>query len=251
MKSRYSKPMIWMFLLPIGIFLSSCYTSPKPVYQMKPLAEESRWYLGGEYVKSEVENIEAAAAFDRTIDTEWVFDVEIANHTDQPVLVVPEKFYIKPMQRRNDTVFSPGKYIYAIDPERKLLEIDKDIAQEEAHYTSARSTDGLISMLDLFADIATIGKKKTPEEIEQEEIEDAEREESQVEREIRHEESMNDLTDLRGNWENLTLRKTTLLPGYFIDGKVYFPAKRNVNYLELCLPVEKTTNTFLFQIVVF
>jgi hypothetical protein len=238
-----------MFLLPIGIFLTSCYTSPKPVYQLKPMAEESRWYLGQEFVKSDAENIEIAVAFERTVGSYWIFDVEIANLSDQAVLVAPEKFYIKPMQGRSDTIISAGKYIYAINPEQKLLEIDKHIAREEAHYASAMGTDATISILDLFSDIATIGKEKTPEEIEQEEHEDAEREASRTDTEIRHENSMNQLVDMRGNWENLTLRKTTLFPGYFIDGKVYFPAKRNVNYLELSFPVENTLSTFVFQVV--
>lgn len=247
MNSRFSKTVLSLLLLPVGFFLTSCFTSPAPVYRLKPLAEESRWHSGQEFVKSRSGDIEITAAFDRTVGGYLVFDVEIANLSGQQVLTAPENFYYLPMPGKNDTIVSPGKYIYAINPEQKLLEIDKEIAQETANYASAVGTDAAISILELFSDAAAIGKTKTNEEIEREQREDIEREVSQTNTEISHQTHMNQLSDARENWEMLPIRKTTLDPDYFINGKIYFPARQNAPYLKLCLPVGKSMNIFVFE----
>jgi len=161
MKVFYVREQLVIFLF--LMFLVSCYVSPSPIYKLNPVSENTFWLFGQEYTKASNENIEIAFAFERMIDGNLIFDIEITNISDQTILISPEKFYYYPIHSIDESTSDQNNKIFAIDTEIKLHEVDSKISQETARYKSSTDTDNAISLFDLMSDISTIGKKKKTE----------------------------------------------------------------------------------------
>jgi hypothetical protein len=237
-----------LVILPFLMFFVSCYVSPSPIYKLNPISDNTFWLFGQEYTKSTHKDVEIAFAFERMIDGNLIFDIEITNISDQTILISPENFYYYPMQSIEDSISNQNNKIFAIDPEMKLHEIDSKISTETARYKSSSDTDDAISLLDLMSDISTIGKKKTEEEVEKENKEDSDREDNKNVRDENYRNRMYDLNILRDEWELSTIRKTTLMPNTFIQGRVYFPFRTNTKYIKIYFPLEDDLSTFVFLV---
>ncbi len=246
MKKIYVRRRYAIFVLSTVII--SCYVSPSPIYRLTPLADNTFWLFGQEYTKAANENIELAVAFERMIDEYILFGVEINNISDRTILISPENFYFFAM----DSIDAPDSIqkmkIFAVDPETKLQEIDREISLRTARYKSESGTDAALSLLDLVADISTIGKEKSQEEIEQEDQEDADREESKYVRDKNYKNDIYNLNAIRDEWELSTIRKTSLLPNTFMQGRVYFPFRSGNKYIKICIPVNDDLLTFTFLV---
>jgi len=239
-KSKMKKYALIMLALSMTI-LFSCYVAPKPVFRLKPAAENQVWLLGKEYVTSCNDSVEIALAFDRVMGTNYVFKVEIINKTRRNMLIQPEKcFYVAEIAQvngvRTDTV-------WAIDPESEILKIDKQMSRTFASYKSTQGTYSFLSVLDLVSDVATIGSKKSDEEIKAEKLDDVEQELAELNNEIRHEQNITNLNNVRKEWEFFALRKTTLPGGYEIQGRIYFPTHQLAKSLVIHLAFDENKFT--------
>ncbi len=56
------------------------------------------------------------------------------------------------------------------------------------------------------------------------------------------------LNTLRDEWELSTIRKTTLFPNTFIQGRVYFPFRTNTKYIKIYAPLKDDLLTFVFLV---
>ncbi len=242
--------------------LAGCFVSPKPVYRLRPVAGETRWLNGAEVVRNADDSVEVAASFLRQEGNELVFEVEIANFKYAQILVDPAAFYYQPVITGKDTLYRSGggyavqgeekdrvssRKIFAIDPEARLLEIDQKSSREQAGYAMNIAVNTTLSLLDLFADIATLGKEKTAEEIAEDTRYDLQRETDRIETEIDHENRVRQFSSVREKWEFETLRKTTLNPGESVIGTVYFPVHRQAKYVKLHFPVGESKTEFSFR----
>lgn len=232
----------------IFLFLLSC--SPAPILRLSPLAQDTRWIWGKEYATSAANEIEVAAAFESMDENLIAFDVEVTNWSAQPVVVSPERFYYLPLTSPQDTVniISAVKQInHAINPETKILDIDKNISRENASYATSAGIDAFGSLLGLVVDIATIGSKKSEEESKEEERRRREDEIARQEREINYENSLARLKSEKAKWQITTLRRTTLEPNQKIAGRVYFPANLQTRYIKLFFPLGETIVPIIFE----
>jgi len=234
-------PLFLLFLL-----LLSC--SPSPVLRLSPLANETSWLDGKEFATISADSIEAAVAFESMDAKLIVFEVEITNRSEQPVLVSPEKFYSLPLFSPQDTMSFPtsAQAGFAIDPESKILDIDKQISREKASYSTMEGVDLIFGLLGVVAAIATIGQEKTEEEIKQEQQQRRELEILDREQEINHKNNLAKLQNEKVQWTSSALRRTTLNPNHTTIGKVYFPANYKARYIKLCLPIGKTRLQIVF-----
>jgi len=241
------RTIFYLPLFPFFLFSFSC--SAPQVLRLSPLAGETSWVDGKEFTKSSADNIEVAAAFESIDATFIVFEVEITNLSAQPVLVSPEKFYSLPLASPQDTMSFPtsAQAGYAVDPESKILELDKQIARAEASYATTAGIDAVFGLLGLVADIATIGQEKSEAAIKQKQKQRREREITDREREIDHKNNLDKLKTEKVQWTSNALRRTTLDPNHTTIGKVYFPANYNARYLKLCLPVGTSRIQIVFE----
>jgi hypothetical protein len=234
--------------LPIFLFWLAC--APAPVLRLSPLSSETKWIYGKEFASSATDDLEIAVAFESMDEAAIIFDVEVTNLAGQPVLISPERFYYLSLAVPEDTislVATPKRISSAIDPEFEILDLDKKISRENASYATAAGIDAIGSLIGLFVDIATIGKKKTEQEIKEEEQSKCEDERFRRERQIDHENSLANLKNEKAKWESTTLRRTTLDPEQSLRGRVYFPANDKTKYLKLCFPIGEANVQIVFE----
>ncbi len=232
----------------IVISIIRCSVSPQLIYRLQPESDSTVWLWGKQYQQTTKSNFEIFIAFSEQYENYLVFDFSIANSSDIPVLIKPEDFYYIP-KTYNEKIenIMVLDTTWAVDPEKKLLKIDKDKSIEDADFAEANATDLLGSVLKMSYDIATIGKEKTNEEIEKKALEDQRDELNSLNQEITHNNSIKNLNNKRNLWSNKAIRKTTLFPKYSIHGYIFFPANKRANGLSIEIPVENIIFTADFN----
>lgn len=223
------------------VYLGGC-AAPKPIFRLSPTAQDTTWLFGQEYVKISTDSLEVAIAFNRAYEGYLVFDVEIANLSDHTFLASPAEFYYIPLKSLQDSL--SRTQIAAIDPETRLLEIDKEMSRENAHHSSMVALDATISVLDLVADIVSIGQGESTDEVLNDNVH---RTAERVERDQNHQFSITNLNAVRETWELETLRKTYLKPQHQIQGQVNFPVDVYAKYIEVYLPLSDYLISFTFR----
>jgi hypothetical protein len=131
--------------------------------------------------------------------------------------------------------------MFAYDPETKILEYEKMSKKEDASYANKQLGTAALSLLDLAADISTIGKDKTEEEIQQDKETDAFLEDSRQSNEFEHEKAKANISRGIDEWSGDAIRRTDLLPNEYIRGTVYFPARINAERINLFITVAGRT----------
>ncbi|MFQ5605843.1 MAG: hypothetical protein ACE5HS_21445 [bacterium] len=232
-----------VLLLMAMILLNSCY-APSPIYRFKSGSDDTLWIFGKEFTRKADDNLEIAVAFERTYRGNFVLDVEVANLSEQTILVTPEKFYYQPIYQNADTAAS--RQVFAVDPEVALFEIEKERAKENADYKSSTAVNTTLSVLDLFYHIATIGKEKTEQEIVSDELNHHNLQADRIDTKISHDDENTHLNDMRDQWEQTALRRTTLGPQQSVQGLVHFPITDKAQSVQLVFPIGESTITFLF-----
>jgi hypothetical protein len=108
--------------------------------------------------------------------------------------------------------------LYVRNPERVLLEIDKDRSQEEAEAEEAAVLDTLSVTLDAVGEIAD-----PPQSPEERVADAAEDERNRAQRRARRERRRARLGQRRTKWVQSDLRRTALAPGMRTSGFVVVP----------------------------
>jgi hypothetical protein len=235
--------------LTFAVFLIFASCAPAPVLRLNPLAGETKWIYGKEFARSATDEVEIAVAFESMDEAAVVFDVEITNLSTQPILISPEKFYYLPLAWPQDSVglTTATQVCHAMDPETKILDLDKEIAREKSSYATAAGIDAVGGLLDLVVDIATIGEEKSEKEIKEEEQRKRDEEIARQQREVNHENRLASLKSEKAKWESTTLRRTTLDPEQSARGRVYFRANEKATYLKLCFPIGEANVQIVFE----
>ncbi len=173
-----------------------------------------------------------------------VFDVEVANYSDEVVRIDPALFSYKAYKLRNSAiVLATGG---AVNPELELLRIDMEIAEEEA---SQRTT----LLLSAIGATAMVAEEITDDEEDtvQDEVEEAAAWQGLVASTSsslhESEYEIGSLQHRRKRWTIETLRKTDLFPGEFIRGKVYYPTSEDARYLNIEIEIGNTFHIFRFR----
>jgi hypothetical protein len=212
------------------IILSSCST-PKNILKLKPQSDKTSWFYGQEFTGDSVFGIIAKVAFDEINSPWYKFDVEITNRSNMDYLVDPSQIFLVPLNGKNEPL--NGDTIYAVDPESKIMKIDRSLAINSSNQKNQLG----LSLLAAGIDIATGIAANTDENPRHVHIRTdllplaiAAGEENKFE--------AIDLNQLRDTWKSTTLRKTTLEQGYAIHGKVLIPISPDASYIQLNIPVD-------------
>lgn len=231
-----------VFLLLAALGFTAC--APRPVFRLKSLADQSTWYQGTEYIHSHADSIFVTVAYIRHSGGHVIFDVEVANYSDHVVQVDPAEFSYKAFKSMaQKKLVAAG---YAVSPEAKLLQIDKEIAEEKAEQKTMLLF-AVIGATAMIAEEATDSEEDNPRD----EMAEAgaayslgAATASGIES-SQHEISY--LQSRRAYWTTETLRKTDLFPGGVIRGKVYFPTVEKAGVYNIKIPVGRTIYIFRFR----
>lgn len=228
------------------IFLMSACATPQAVIRMSPVSQEVKWNYGQAFAGDTVNGVIVEAAFNRATKEYNIFDVTVINASNMEYLVDPAQFYF------DDITFDTThtNKINAIDPEEMLLTIDKQIAQDEAKSKNAAVGFAVAAGVLSTAAVITAATDNDPHSHHHRTVNndlliaaplvvDAGNDNNQ--QYLSGKEQMKDM------WANYTIRKTTLSPGYKIDGKLYFPRFAQPGFYILKVPVDDKTIEIKFN----
>lgn len=243
------KNLCIVLIIVITLFVSC---AKRPIVRLRPVSNTSTWYLGKEVVSFEANDISVAIAFEETDREHAIFYVEIANQSGDTIMIDPNRFYFiqyQNLENLADKSLNHGDRtkFYAVDPEKYILETEKEISRENARYATGKAMDATVGFLGFIDFIAHLGERKSREEMKEEEQEKEREEKRDQEAEEWHEKKIKRLTNIKDKWKISTLRKTTLAPNQAVSGKVYFPRFIKKKYFVFHFPIDKSLAKFKFQ----
>jgi hypothetical protein len=236
MKTNFTS--IAIFVLCLFVF-QSCF-SPQNIVRLKPEKEDIKWRYGQQFVSDSLYGVIYEVGFEQLEDNKYWFDFNITNHSNLPVLVDPADFYIQAFNSSNEPMTKNKQR--AIDPETEILKFEKELSKNEARELNQIG----FTFLAATADIATGIAAAT----------DGNPHNNHLRTHLFHHALATDahysfqsqnLNVMMDSWKSSTIRKTTLESNYNMQGKVFFPANREAEYIRLYLPVDSSFIEFDYK----
>ncbi len=235
-------------LTTLAVMASSC-VSPLAVYRLNSVGSEQTWVWGKEHVVQHSSDVEIGVRYSHTQGEFLVFDVDVVNLSERSILVDPVKFYSMPLADTNVTIRVKGAVLkfHAEDPERILERIDKRVSQEKACQTNIALANLTTDVLTIAGDIASIGTKKTEEELKERDEARREEDNNRLIQRVGYENTIRQLDAERAEWSTYALRKHTLWPEDTIQGRAYFRTYAKAKFLRIVLFLDGHEFTFLYR----
>jgi hypothetical protein len=123
--------------------------------------------------------------------------------------------------------------LYAVNPETKIKELDKELAINERRKKNQLGLTLLAAGIDIATAIVVSTDDNPRNDYFRTDLLPAAIAQGQE----NHFEAI-DLNELRDTWKSTTLRKTTLDKGYVMRGKVLVPMAPKAPYIQLNIPVD-------------
>lgn len=232
--------------------ISSCTTTS--VMRIRPIEQESIMDGGKEIVKQEKDGVKVVVSYDGSFQQYAVFDVEIFNHTEQPLRISPKDFSFFPLdENRQNLRSADGQYILGsegIEPTEKINYVQHEMARQEAKIKRARVVNTVLMVGGIVALIASSGKHsegawRTAQVAETVQV-------VQVKRVIDHTNyySRMDALNHEGQvWSQENFRTTTLAPHTSMRGGVFLETNVRAKFVALkyLYSPEKEPFSFLFE----
>lgn len=241
-KKAMKKSFFSLSFLAIAIvFLQSC-AGPQTITKLLPEREADKWLYGQAFLTDSIYGISYEIGFDRILDGCYLFDFHITNHSNMPLLVDPTLFKCQSF----DALMNPKTdERSAMDPEKKILQYDMGIAQNEA-VAKHHIGNVLVGVGAAIAANAIIGSDNPRTDNLRYAVTDGIMA-TAITASDRARFEAQDLKQLKDSWENNTIRKTTLETNFAMHGKVFFPATLDAAYIKLFIPVDDQTLEFDFK----
>jgi hypothetical protein len=119
----------------LSLFLSGCFT-PREVIRIAPgQSENVFWYQGQAIAEAQMNNITTRAAYSHANRDYLIFDVEVFNDSDRPCLISPENLSLTTQQNVR---------IPAVDPETELFSLEMEASRREANAKKMAVAGGVV-----------------------------------------------------------------------------------------------------------
>ncbi len=209
------------------VVVVGCSVSPHRVLNLNVKNQDGLWLKGKELVKLDSDGLELVVNFDRTIKGTSLFEISIANNTQEAILISPEDIYgIMPRK------FNQKETIHALDPEEMIHRLDTKIERVHARDESNKRSDLVFSLFDL----ADSFSSKTEEERQQDDIDRDNHEKAVARRAESNSRAIKTMSSERSNLATNALRKTTLFPNQRISGSFYMNIPEDVSNIIIHFP---------------
>ncbi|MGE5403041.1 MAG: hypothetical protein ACM3S2_21785 [Ignavibacteriales bacterium] len=221
-----------------------------PVYRVVPVGQLSEWDFGREVVSSQDSLGKVTLSFEAVRDNYYVFYLNYQNFGHNSVLLDPAEIYYTSYRDSIDGNLSAsgrGARISAVDPELTLLGIERRKNDLEASEGTRLGVNAVVGTIDLVAAIATIGKKRSSEEVKKEENEREQRRISEANARIEYENNMAKMSNEKDYWQNEVLRKVTVHPDEKEGGYFHLPINKKAGLLRLVVPVDSSLYYFDYR----
>jgi hypothetical protein len=224
------------------IIFSSCST-PKELIKLQPQSDKTSWFYGQEFASDSVFGIIAKVAFDEVQAPYYAFDVEITNRSNMDYLVDPSEMFVVPLDGNSKPYQTD--VLKVIDPETKIMEIDKKLAVNSSNRKNSVGWLLLAAGVDIATGISAENGDPGRSHVRTDLFPLA------VAATESNKFAAVDLNQLRDTWKSSSLRKTTLQKGYSIRGKILAPMSPDASYIQLNIPVDNETLRINFMQVKF
>ncbi|MBI1228420.1 MAG: hypothetical protein GC192_24510 [Bacteroidetes bacterium] len=211
----------------IVILLSSCFT-PRSIIRMDAKeAENVKWSYGKELTIQQMDSLQTQIYFDTYNKSDLVFDVEVTNYRSEPVLLSPEKIYLK---------CAESEFIHpSIDPEKILLKEEIDISRREA---AAKNTAVIVGVATVATVVAVaVADKGGNGSNNDNNSNNFYSNNIIISNYVAPPLAAPVMPPSLDFWANYSLRKTTLDQNYKVGGKVVIPRMDSCPNLEVYMPV--------------
>lgn len=225
------------------LLLSGCST-PKNILRLKPQSDKTSWFYGQEFTGDSAFGVIAKVAFDEVQQPWYAFDVEITNRSNMDYLVDPAQMFIVPLNGKSEPL--NGDTIYAVDPEAKIMEMDRKLAVNASNRKNQLGISLLAAGIDIATGVAVMSDDNPRNDNLRTDLLPlalAAGADNKFEAQ--------DLNELRDTWKSTTLRKTTLGKGYCIHGKILIPTSPDASFVQLNIPVDNELLRINFMQVKF
>lgn len=241
-KFRY---IVSAFVLLFAFLQYNC--GSMPVYRLSPVNGKSVWDFGREVIGQEDYNGKVHLSFMEVKDGYFVFLINYENLTGHSVLLDPGKFYFEGFR---DSIPKNSKGTlkhFAVDPELKLAGIEKSSNDLEASERTRLGFSFVSGAIDVVSSVASIGKKRSKEELEKEERLREERRIADENAKIDYENNVIKLDKAKDYWSNEVLRKVTVYNGEKVGGFFHLPVSRRSEFIRVIIPIEEHTYSFDYR----
>ena len=226
----------------LALLITSC--APRPIIRLSPNTDQGVWLRGQQFVFDTTSDINVYIAFERDCGEAHSFTVEYLNKGETSFLVDPAK--IKVITHPLNSTRFPSLSYSAIDPELRLLAMDKAISRNQAQSANASIIAAVVLGAGMVAVASQSSNNTNPE-----------RQERQMDMVVTgaevaaissavHQDQAIDISYDKQMWEDQTLRKTTLAPNMSIQGLVFIPKDINAKEYDIALPIRGRMVHFIF-----
>ncbi len=226
------------------VFLYMVGCMPVSVYRLNSVEKDKDIYKGVETVTRDDSTAKIILRFVNQSQDYYEFFISVTNNTSKEFVFDPKNIHTEMV---DDSEGHSNVKFFAIDPEQKLKNIDRDINGTVAQKKTVDGINLFIGFLDLASTVATIGKEKSNEEILQQQEAREDFYQSVNNENINFNNKMNSLNDKKNYWEENVLRITKLYSGDEIDGEVLIPLISNADIVKIVVPVGGKEYNFLYK----
>src|SRR5262245_52571328 len=114
----------------IGALALLCGGCAAPAYDLVSRDPESPWLVGERWVRTESSRATVNTSYSRTYDDHLIFDVEVVNQADTPLVVDPAQFSYTIVSSANDLPRPLRRRFAAEDPHRVQTRLDHESSSE-------------------------------------------------------------------------------------------------------------------------
>lgn len=107
-----------------SLLLTNCFVPPASIFKLKPQTNNLEWHKGKEIATLTNDSVSIIISFDRSLNDDYLFDLDIINYSEKTLLVEPQKFSYKMISgtiKQNEILTTTS----ARDPEKVILDLQK------------------------------------------------------------------------------------------------------------------------------
>jgi hypothetical protein len=205
----------------IGILALLCGGCAAPAFDLVSRDPESPWLAGQRWVRTESSRATVNASYDRTWLDDLIFDVEVVNQSDVPLVVDPSQFTFTLASSAGDLSRPLSQHFAAEDPHRVRTRLER-----------ATPDGGGFGALMFVGAVAVVALAVLAGDVDPIPPAEAEEQNAGFSNESTTSQARASESDLQQDFERVRLRslrellqRTVLAPGQSLRGEIWLPAK--------------------------
>ncbi len=225
----------------LGLLLGAC--SSATYFGVKSVDNEVSSYKGKEVVTKEDSSLTVSLEFDGQSEGSLMFYVYVKNNSNSSVRIDPKEIFFEV----TDKEFYPLdiKPSYAIDPEREISHINKEMKSRESWHNVAQGLNVVFGLASIISDASSNHRNRNKGHEIAKDI--AVTVSNAVGEKINYDMDINEMEKRKEFWKNEVLRITDLYHGESIGGLVFLPINPKAKYLRVIFPIENKDYEFLYK----